>query len=226
VSGALGSLPRVVLFDLDGTLSDSAPGILASLRHAFEVNGLPWLDPEAQRSVLGPPFYAALPRYVGEERVPAVVAAYRERYAAGGMYQTSVYPGIPETLRALAEHGVRLAVATSKPERYAEPIVAHLGLDGMFETVGGDRLDGSRGTKALVVGEVLRRLGNPDPATVLMVGDREHDVHGARAHDVGTVGAGWGYAAPGELENAGALAVCVTAAQLRCRLGLPGEPPA
>ncbi|MDT4916490.1 MAG: phosphoglycolate phosphatase [Pseudonocardiales bacterium] len=214
-------MPAVVLFDLDGTLSDSAPGILAALRHALAVNGIAPLDPRIERTLLGPPFYESLPPLIGgAERLPDVIAAYRERYAAGAMFDTVHYPGVPETLTALRGAGLRLAVATSKPEPFAVPIVEHLGLEDHFEFVGGDELDGSLGTKALVIGKVLRRLGNPDPRTVLMVGDRAHDVLGARAHGIDCIGAGWGYASSGELAAAGATTVCARPLDLLHALGL------
>ncbi len=212
--------PPVVLFDLDGTISDSAPGILAALRYAFAVNGLPPLDVDTERAILGPPFYESLPPIVGAERVPEVIAAYREHYGRGGMFDTTVFAGVPGVLGALRDAGVRLAVATSKPEAYAVPIVDHLGLAGYFETVGGDTLDGALNTKALVIGEVLTRLGGPAPDTVLMVGDRSHDVVGARAHGIGCVAVEWGYAVPGELTAAAPAAVCATAADLAVTLGV------
>jgi phosphoglycolate phosphatase len=215
------SRPSVVLLDLDGTLSDSAPGILASLRHAFAVNGIAPLDPQTERSLLGPPFYESLPPLLPDPAdLPAVIEAYRERYAAGGMYDTAVYDGVPEVLAAASAAGIRLAVATSKPEYFAVPIVERLGLSDRFETVGGDNLDGSLPSKALVIDKVLDRLGRPAPDTVVMVGDRRHDVLGAREHGIACVGAGWGYAAPGELEAAGATAVCGRPADLRGPLGL------
>jgi phosphoglycolate phosphatase len=211
----------VVLFDLDGTLSDSAPGILGALRHAFAVNGLPPLDPTTERVLLGPPFYESLPPLIGgEEKLPAVIDAYRERYGAEGMYDTSAYDGVRDVLAVLHASGVRLAVATSKPEHYAKPIVEHLGLGGFFETVGGDELDGSLRTKALVIDKVLGRLDAPDPADVLMVGDRAHDVLGAREHGIRCIGAGWGYGLPGELERAGADPVCAEPRDLLPALGL------
>lgn len=216
-----GTSPSLVLFDLDGTLSDSAPGIVSALRHAFVVNGLTPLDPATERAILGPPFYESLPPLIGgREKLPAVIAAYRKRYGAGAMFEARVYDGVADVLTALLASGTRLAVATSKPEHYAVPIVEHLGLAEFFETVGGDELDGSLGTKALVIGKVLRRLGSPDPREVIMVGDRSHDVHGAREHGIACLGAGWGYGLPGELERAGASAVCAQPGDLVCALGL------
>jgi phosphoglycolate phosphatase len=210
-----------VLFDLDGTLSDSAPGILASLRYAFAANGLPALDAHTERVLLGPPFYESLPPLIGgEEKLAAVLGAYREKYGEGGMYDTSVYDGIREVLAMLFVSGVRLAVATSKPEPYAKPIVEHLGLAEFFETVGGDDLDGSLPTKALVIEKVLQRLGSPSPSDVVMVGDRAHDVIGAREHGIACIGAGWGYGMPGELERAGADPVCADPRELLVALGM------
>jgi phosphoglycolate phosphatase len=193
-------MPDVVLFDLDGTLSDSAPGILASLRHAFVVNGLPPLDEATELALLGPPFYESLPPLVGDVPLADVIAAYRTHYGAGAMFDARAYDGVPVLLSALSNRGVRLAVATSKPERYAIPIVERLGLAERFETIGGDDLAGSRNSKALVIEHVLERLGRP--RDVVMVGDRAHDVEGARAHGLPCIGAAWGYGVPGELEAA------------------------
>lgn len=216
--------PTHVLFDLDGTLSDSAPGILAALRHAFDVNGIPPMDAETELAILGPPFYESLPPLIGADRVPDVIAAYRRHYGetsdGGGMFNTVAYPGVADLLAQLTDAGVVLGVATSKPEAYAVPIVEHLGLAPHFETIGGDALDGSLGTKALVIGVVLDRLGNPDPANVIMIGDRSHDVMGARAHGIDTVAITWGYAVPGELEAAQPRWVCATATEVAGVLGL------
>ena len=213
---------QAVLFDLDGTLSDSAPGILAALRHAFDVNGLARLDPVTERAILGPPFYESLPPLVGADKVAGVIAAYREHYGQGAMFDTQAFEGVAGVLAALRSAGVRLAVATSKPEHYALPIVEHLGLAEYFEIVGGDELDGSRGTKALVIGRVLQRLGNPDPTAVVMVGDRSHDVEGARVHGIDCAAVAWGYAMPGELEAADPAAICARPADLASALGIAG----
>jgi phosphoglycolate phosphatase len=211
-----------VLFDLDGTLSDSAPGILASLRASFAEAGLDWVDADTARSLLGPPFWHSLPPLVGEHRVEQVVNAYRRHYVEdGAMFDTTCYDGVAETLATLSRQGYRLAVATSKPEPHASRIVAHLGLDHFFTTVCGDTLDGGRDSKALVVGEVLRRLGTPDPDTVLMVGDRSHDVLGAAAHGVDCAGALWGYGSAAELTAAGAVRLCASPPEVLRLLAVP-----
>jgi phosphoglycolate phosphatase len=209
----------VVLFDLDGTVSDSAPGILASLRHAFEVNGIEPLDAATEQRLLGPPFYESLPPIVGEHRLWPVIHAYRAYYAEA-MYRSEAFPGIAGVLTALRRAGRRLAIATSKPEHFAIPIVEHLGLAEHFETIGGDELDGSLRTKALVIAKVLDRLGDPDRAEVLMVGDRSHDVIGAREHGIDCIGVGWGYALPGELEQARPARICHTPLDLAATLGV------
>jgi phosphoglycolate phosphatase len=211
-----------VLFDLDGTLSDSAPGILAALRYALAANGVEPLDAHTERDLLGPPFYESLPPLIGgEEKLPAVIEAYRRKYGEGGMFDTEAYDGIRDVLQYLhADCGIQLAVATSKPENYAIPIVEHLGLSEYFATVGGDELDGSLRTKALVIGKVLRRLGITAPDGVVMVGDRAHDVLGAREHGIRCIGAGWGYGMPGELTRAGADPVCARPADVLPALGL------
>jgi phosphoglycolate phosphatase len=211
---------NTVLFDLDGTVSDSAPGILSSLEKAFADMGVPWLEPVTARSLLGPPFWSTLGPYVGSDRVEEAVERYREHYVDhGAMFDTVIYPGIRDTLEWLSGAGRRMAVATSKPETHAAEIVAHLGIADYFVTVCGDTLDGSRRSKALVVGEVLRRLGDPDPAEVLMVGDRSHDVLGAAAHDVRCAGALWGYGTAEELSASGAIRLCSTPAELLQLIG-------
>lgn len=205
-----------VLLDLDGTLVDSAPGILGSLGEAFAERGVPLPPGGLPHTLLGPPLYVSLPGLVGEDVAPALITVYRRIYGERGLLECTPFAGIDALLGALAGAGVRMAVATSKAEVYAERIVAHRGWTDLFATVCGDTLDGQRPTKADVVGEALRRLG--DPAAVVMVGDRLHDVVGARKHGIDCLGAGWGYAAPGELEEAGAVAVYAWAGELQAAL--------
>jgi phosphoglycolate phosphatase len=202
-----------VLLDLDGTLVNSAPGILGSLRQAFAELDLPLPDGGLPRTLLGPPLYVSLPALVGGGRAPELLATYRRIYGERGLLQSAAFDGIDALLRELAAAGVTTAVATSKAEVYAERIVADRGWTDLFATVCGDTLDGRRPTKADVVGEALYRLGQP--TTAIMVGDRSHDVVGAREHGLDCLGAGWGYAAPGELEEAGAVAVYAEVGDLR-----------
>lgn len=214
---------NTVLFDLDGTLSDSAPGILGSLELAFGELGLPWVDEATARSLLGPPFWHSLPPLVGASRVDEVVEVYRGHYVEdGGMFNTRRYDGVLEVLTALRDRDYRMAVATSKPETHAVQILTHLGIRDFFERICGDTLDGQRGSKALVVGEVLSRLGRPDPESVLMVGDRSHDVLGAAAHGVRCAGALWGYGTIEELTAAGALRLCEHPGEVLELLGVGG----
>ncbi|MEP9385462.1 HAD-IA family hydrolase [Nocardioides sp. KR10-350] len=211
----------VVLFDLDGTLSDSGPSITASLLYAFEANGLPAPAADVLGGLVGPPLYESLPPLVGEELLWPMIEAYRAHYKAA-MLDSPAFPGVADLLAALVADGRRLAVATSKPEAQAGQIVEAQGLAPYFETVGGDDLAGTRRTKALVIEMVLDRLGMPDPAGVVMVGDKSHDVLGARAHGIDCLGVRWGYALPGELEAVAPLAVCATVADLAAALGLAG----
>jgi phosphoglycolate phosphatase len=220
----MGRPSALVLLDLDGTLIDSASGILGSLRAAFDELGEPW--PGLDRHILGPPLYRSLPGIVGDEVARAVLPVYRRRYAEHGLLESTPYPGIDDLLRDLATNGTRLALATSKAEVYARRILDERGWSDLFDEIVGDTLDAERPTKAAVVAEALRRTGVHDEA--VMVGDRSHDVDGARTNGLDCLGAGWGYGAPGELAAAGAAAVFDDVAALRPALlptvGADGAP--
>lgn len=201
----------LVLLDLDGTLMDSAPGITASVAHAYRTLGLPVPDDAALRSFVGPPIPDSFPVHgVPRERVGEAIVAYRAAYSAGGMFDNSVFDGVAAALRELRAAGCAIAVATSKPEVYARPICDRFGLTELVDDVFGAPLDEATSTKADVIAKALATLGRHSPAApedgpVLMVGDREHDVHGSAAHGIDCLGVTWGYAAPGELEAAGAV---------------------
>jgi phosphoglycolate phosphatase len=204
--------PDTVLFDLDGTLVDSGPSILAALRKALAEEGVPPLAPEVEPTLLGPPLYHALPPLIGDAS-DRVVQTYRRIFVGEGfLYRAELYPGIVALLDGLARHHVRLAVATSKPEPTATLLLENLGLAGRFLTICGDTVDAGRPSKGAVIAEALRRVGTT-PRTV-MVGDRRHDVEGAREHGLPCVGAGWGYGTPAELTAAGAAAILPTPAAL------------
>ena len=209
-----------ILLDLDGTLVDSAPGILGSLRAAFDELGIDHDPAVLDERLLGPPLYESLPPIVGARAAEAVMPVYRRIYSEeGGLNRSTAYPGADDLLRALTGAGVTVALATSKAEVSAHKILANQGWTELFTEIVGDTRDAARPTKAHVVGEALARLGHPGGADApLMVGDRSHDVIGARAHGLDCHGAGWGYGQPGELVDAGAVAVHASAADLRAAL--------
>lgn len=190
-------MPDTVLFDLDGTLVNSAAGILGSLRVAFDEVGLEW--PGFDTTVVGPPIYKLLPEFIGDDATAAVMAAYRRHYGTFGLNESQPFAGINELLVALHDCGIRLAVATSKAEPFATRIVEAKGWASMFTTVCGDTLVAERPTKALVIREALARLGESD---AIMVGDKYTDVTGARENSIPCIGVGWGYGRPGELDDA------------------------
>ncbi len=198
-----------ILFDLDGTLTASGPGILASVRHALDRLGEP-MPPDLDRFI-GPPLLDSFEQFCGmdPQRAWTAVLAYREHYVAHGQFQNSVYDGITEALAELAGAGRVLAVATSKAEVYARSILEHFGLAPHFTTVVGSELDGTRTRKAEVVAEALARL-RTSPRTAVMVGDRSHDVIGARTVGVSSLGVLWGYGTADELADAGADALVAT----------------
>ncbi len=216
-------MTRLVLFDLDGTLVDSVPGIWASIRVAAAALGLPEPTPGQLRSMVGPPLqdgFAGAFGLVGDD-IDRAVAAYRAHYAAGAMFDADVYPGVPELLAALRADGATLAVATSKPEPFAVRILEHADLLTAFAGVHGATLDGTVRHKHDGVAAAL--AAHPDGEQPVLVGDRSHDVLGAAAHGLPCIGAGWGPAPPGELAAAGAATVAATPADVLPALAaLPG----
>ena len=199
--------PQLVIFDLDGTLTDSAQGIVSSFRHALDAIGAEVPDGDLAGMVVGPPMHHTLAEMGLGEHTDAAIAAYREDYMTRGWAMNRPFDGIPALLADLRAAGVRLAVATSKAEPTAQRILAHFGLDGYFEVIAGASVDGSRAAKSDVVAHALAQL-HPLPDRVLMVGDRSHDVEGAADHGIDTVVVGWGY---GRKDFAGPRAVSALA---------------
>lgn len=185
--------PQLVIFDLDGTLTDSARGIVSSFRYALDQVGAPVPDDsDLAGRVVGPPMHQTLRGLGLGERTDDAIAAYRADYTTRGWVLNEVFDEIPELLEDLRTAGVRLAVATSKAEPIARQILSHFGLDAHFEVIAGATADGVRATKADVVAHALAQI-DPLPEHVLMVGDRMHDVHGASHHGIDTVIVDWGY---------------------------------
>jgi phosphoglycolate phosphatase len=209
--------PGAVLFDLDGTLTDSRPGILRSTREAIrrlnEATGESHPIPEesALNFMIGPPLRESFTKLVGAERAEMMLGFYRERYLPIGMFENKVYDGVPEALEALRGDGYRLYVATSKNEVDAGRVLEHFGLAKFFIRVYGSQADGGRAVKAELISYVLKsETIEADPERVAMIGDRKYDVLGAKAVGVSALGALWGYGDRAELGDAGADAIIET----------------
>ncbi len=197
----------LTLFDLDGTLVDSSPGIHASIRVAAAELGLPEPTPDQLTAMVGPPLadgFAAVLGVPGAE-VDRAVLAYRAHHTAGAMFDASVHPGVADLLAGLHDRGELLAVTTSKPAEFARRILDHVGLLAVFDSVQGATLDGRVRHKHQVVGLALAE--HPAGTQPVLVGDRAQDVVGARVHGLPCIGVGWGPARPGELAQAGAALV-------------------
>lgn len=206
---------RYVLFDLDGTLIDSSEGITESARLALEGEGFDCTPAELRRFI-GPPLRSSFGEYTSDPgTADRLLAAYRERYSATGWKECFLYPGIADLLRDLKAAGKSVVLASSKPDVYCYPILRRLGVLRWFDFVGGGDMEGTRDDKTVLMGYVLDSLGNPDPDTVLMIGDRVFDVLCAKNHGIRCVGAGYGFAPPGELEEAGAEIVVPSVERLR-----------
>lgn len=208
-----------VLLDLDGTLSDSEPGIMRSLQWACEQEGFPIPTEEQVRSVIGPPFEIGLPSIgIPDDALERVINTYRSRYERIGAYENTLYDGVIEMLDEMAAAGLSLSVATAKPEQTAHPILDYFELSDRFEVRAGATMTSERRTKAQVIDHALRELGiwgHPEVGDmVIMVGDRDHDVSGAMHHGIACIGVTWGYGSVEELLTAGAVALAETPADV------------
>ena len=213
----------VVLFDLDGTLVDSEPGILASHRHTLAAFGLE-ADEAAVRRQIGPGLRQALVGLgVPEGRAEDAVAVYRSYYAATGIYQSRLYDGIDAMLRAAQAAGATLCVATSKLATFADQVLAHFGISQYFEVVAGSTPDGSRDDKGAIIAYALGLLGRPVPEAVWMVGDTAWDIRGALQNSARPIGVTWGYGTEASLRGAGAETVVSSPPELAAMFGPGGS---
>ena len=206
-----------VVFDLDGTLTDPKPGITACIRHAMEQLGRPLPLDENLDWCIGPPLQGSFIRLLSDDKqVARAMALYRERFLHIGMFENSVYAGISPMLEALAQCA-DLWLATSKPKVFAEKIVAHFGLAVHLKKVYGSELDFSRSDKGELLSYLLEQEGL-DPGKTVMVGDREHDIIGAKKNGLRSIGVLWGYGVEAELVAAGASSLARTPAELQNQL--------
>lgn len=211
-----------VLFDLDGTILDSAPGITATLAYTFEQLGVPVPTPAELLEYVGPPLLDSFRDLAGltMQEADEALQVYREKYLENGALDSVVFPGMPTLLRDVGASTAHSSLATSKPERPATVMLDHFGLTQHLDVITGASADETRSTKRDVVAEALVRLKaiGADLSNPVMIGDRRHDVEGAGENDVPTIFVEWGYGTPDEA--AGAIAVVSTAGELREALGL------
>lgn len=198
---------KYVLFDLDGTLTDSRVGVANGVAHALNTLGLEPPQGDDILQWLGPPLSTSFREYVGldESRALEAIRLYREYYNHTGAFENQVFAGIPELIAQLKESGNTLAVATSKVDYAAVAILEHFGLSQFFDTiVGADEYGVERGTKSLVIKQALQDVSYSVGESAVMIGDRWHDIHGAHEHGLDSIGVLWGYGEREEIENAGA----------------------
>lgn len=213
----------IILFDLDGTLTDPKEGITKSVQYALRHLGIDEPDLDQLLRFIGPPLKDSFKVYYGfdEQQTDKAIAKFRERFTDIGIFENGVYEGIHELLEVLKQKGKILAIATSKPWVFAERILEKYELRSYFDIVVGSELDEkTRCTKTEVIIEVLRKLQLKDEelSRVVMIGDREHDIIGANNCHLSSIGVRFGYAEPGELEAAGATYIVESVGELKALL--------
>lgn len=196
----------VILFDLDGTLVDSGLGITNSVMYALEKYGIEVTDRATLYKFIGPPLHKSFEMFCdfSPEKAMEAVEYYREYYREKGVFEVTVYEGMEDTLKNLTSLGKTLIVTTSKPEYFAKQVLEHIGLAKYFKMIAGSNLDGTRTAKAEVISYACEECNITDLSKVIIVGDREHDVFGAKKTGIDSVGVLYGYGSEEELKNAGA----------------------
>lgn len=204
---------KTILFDLDGTLTDSGEGIINCASLALQHFGIPVPDRQTMRVFVGPPLHDTFVRFgVPECKADEAVVVYRSRYNTVGKFENIPYPGITQLLQTLKGHGHRLLVATSKPEALSVEILEKFGLAGFFDRICGASLDRSRSSKEDVIAYLLETNGTAE--NMVMVGDTAFDVRGAAAHGIPTIGVAWGYGKAEDMTAAGAAAIAYSMQEL------------
>ena len=206
-------MAKTILFDLDGTLTDSGEGIINCAILALEHFGLPIPDREEMRTFVGPPLHESFIRHgVPADKADEAIRVYRSRYIPIGAYENTPYPGVRELLEKLKAQGHTLYVATSKPEAMSIKILEHFGLAHYFDRICGASMDTSRSTKEDVIAYLLALSGRAEH--IVMVGDTKFDVLGAKYHGIPAIGVSWGYGKVTDMEAAGSAAIAHTMEEL------------
>ena len=197
---------KYIFFDLDGTLTRSDPGITRSIQYALKKHDMPVPSLEELKVFVGPPLGEKFMEVFGvtKEKAAEMVISYRERYTTVGKFECDVYDGVKECLQELKDMGKVLCVATSKPENSAVEVLEHFGLAGYFDVIGGDTPDHGRKNKTAVINYVIESMGIKDKKDVIMVGDTQYDVTGAKEIGIECIGVLYGYGEKADLEKAGA----------------------
>ena len=206
-----------LFFDLDGTLTDPAPGITNSFKYSLKFFGREIPSYETLCTFIGPPLQDTFKNLLNfeDDKIPDAIKKYREYFAEKGLFENSVYPGIPELLSTLKQNGKKLVVATSKPEDFSIRIIEHFDLTKYFENVCGSLHDTTRITKDEVIKFAIERNNISDKSKILMIGDRKHDILGAKKNSIKSCGVLFGYGSREELETAGADYIAEDVAALR-----------
>lgn len=206
----------VILFDLDGTLTDSSPGIINSIVYALDKYGIMVEDTAKLRKFLGPPLHESFKEFYGfdEEKAMEAVLFYREYFSTEGLFENQVYNGIPDLLQKLNDNGKRVIAATSKPQKFTDRIMEHFDLAKYFEFTAGSNMDGTRSKKAEIIEYALNECKITNKSNVIMVGDRKHDIIGAKSVGIDSIGVEYGYGDYDELKNAGATYIVKTVEEL------------
>ncbi|MCD8345098.1 MAG: HAD family hydrolase [Oscillospiraceae bacterium] len=207
---------QYILYDLDGTLTDSARGIVNSFKYCLGELGIEGWDDKALLKFVGPPLRESFGVYLGmdESEIDNAIKIYRTYYADKGIFENSVYDGVPEALERLRKAGYVQAVATSKPEVYAKKILEKFGLSEYFSDICGIPLGDESMTKAQVIAQSMEHLGVTNKSTVVMVGDRDYDIKGAHLNGIPCIGVTYGYGSRAELESAGAEEIVESPAEI------------
>jgi phosphoglycolate phosphatase len=197
---------KYVLFDLDGTLTDSAPGIINSVIYALKKYGIEVDDKRSLYKFVGPPLADSFENYYGfsKEKTEKTIEYYHEYYKEKGMFENLVYEGLENLLKTLKDNDMTLIVATSKPQVLAEKILEHFNIAKYFTCIAGSNLDGTRSKKSEVIKYALESCGITNLSEVIMIGDRKYDIIGAKQAGVSSIGVLYGYGDRNELEKAGA----------------------
>ena len=199
-------MQKTILFDLDGTLTDSGEGIFACTEVVLRHYGLPIPDRKDMRFMIGPPLKQSYPQFgIRQEDLEDAIELYRQHYNAGGIYQNVPYPGISQLLRELKQQGHKLCVATSKPENMAHVVLEHFDLAQYFDLICGAQEECNRSKKSDVIAYLLAQNGNR--SNMIMVGDTVYDVLGAAEFGIPTIGVAWGYGNEAEMLGGGAIAI-------------------